>query len=178
MPYAQHFSTRQTPQSEPIPGSRQVPNSASGFAVGPVERQVPEAIGNQLLHTVVPLLAVLDWLLFDIRGRYRWRYAAYWLAFPLAYLGFALLRGLVVHRYPYPFIDVRDLGYPGVAVSAVVFAVAFWVLGLVFVVIDRALSGRLRRTPDQVSNDGPGSSAGDGHARSVPGAAGGRQSPG
>jgi 60 kDa SS-A/Ro ribonucleoprotein len=30
--YARHISTRQTPQSEPIPGSRQVPNSAGGFA--------------------------------------------------------------------------------------------------------------------------------------------------
>ncbi|MDP3766569.1 MAG: TROVE domain-containing protein [Dehalococcoidia bacterium] len=31
-PYAQHVNTKQTPQSEPIPGSQQVPNSAGGFA--------------------------------------------------------------------------------------------------------------------------------------------------
>ena len=31
-PHARHVSTRLTPQSEPIPGSRQVPNSAGGFA--------------------------------------------------------------------------------------------------------------------------------------------------
>ena len=30
--YGKHYSTRQTPQSEPIPGSTQVPNSAGGFA--------------------------------------------------------------------------------------------------------------------------------------------------
>jgi len=30
--YAQHVSTRSTPQSQPIPGSTQVPNSAGGFA--------------------------------------------------------------------------------------------------------------------------------------------------
>jgi 60 kDa SS-A/Ro ribonucleoprotein len=30
--YGRYFSTRQTPQSEPIPGSRQVPNSAGGHA--------------------------------------------------------------------------------------------------------------------------------------------------
>ncbi len=30
--YSQTFNTRQTPQSEPIPGSNQVPNSAGGFA--------------------------------------------------------------------------------------------------------------------------------------------------
>ncbi len=32
MGYAQHFSTRKTPQSEPIPGSTQVANSAGGFS--------------------------------------------------------------------------------------------------------------------------------------------------
>ncbi|AGZ45690.1 Pr6Pr family membrane protein [Actinoplanes friuliensis] len=119
-------------------------NPASGFAAGPVERALPEAIGNQLLHTVVPLLAVLDWILFDERGRFRWRYALYWLAFPLGYLAFALIRGLIVHRYPYPFIDVRELGYDGVAISATGFALAFWLLGLLFVAIDRG-SARLRR---------------------------------
>jgi hypothetical protein len=119
-------------------------NQASGFAMAPVERALPEAIGNQLLHTVVPLLAVLDWLVFDERGRFRWRYALYWLAFPLGYLAFALLRGLVVDRYPYPFIDVGALGYDGVSVSSVGFAVAFWILGLCFVAIDR-WGGRLRR---------------------------------
>jgi 60 kDa SS-A/Ro ribonucleoprotein len=31
-PYAIHFSTRQTKQSEPIPGSGQVPNNAGGFS--------------------------------------------------------------------------------------------------------------------------------------------------
>lgn len=112
-------------------------NPASGFSVGPVDRTPTEAIGNQLLHTIVPLLAVLDWLIFDQRRRFRWRYAAYWLAFPLGYLGFALVRGLITHTYPYPFIDVRDLGYDGVALSAVFFAAAFWLLGLGFVAIDR-----------------------------------------
>ena len=130
-------------------------NSASGFAVAPIQRQLPEAIGNHLLHTVVPFLAVGDWLLFDVRGRYRWRHALWWLAFPLGYLGFALVRGLIVHRYPYPFINVIDLGYDGVAISAVAFATAFWVLGLLFVLIDRALSGRLRRAPTTAKTGDP-----------------------
>ncbi|HEX8348179.1 MAG TPA: Pr6Pr family membrane protein [Actinoplanes sp.] len=122
-------------------------NSASGFAMAAVQRDLTASVGNQLLHTVVPLLAVLDWLLFDTRGHYRWRYAVYWLAFPMAYLIFSLLRGLVVHRYPYPFIDAGELGYGGVAISTVFFTVTFWILGTIFVAIDRMLSGRLRRTP-------------------------------
>jgi hypothetical protein len=119
-------------------------NPASGFAVGDVQRSVPEAIGNQLLHTVVPLLAVLDFLLFDERRRYRWRYAAYWLVFPLGYQVFVVLRGLVVGRYPYPFNDVAAIGYDGLAVATVVFGLAFWVLGLALVLADRHPLGLAR----------------------------------
>jgi hypothetical protein len=122
-------------------------NPASPFAMPQPDRALGEALGNQFLHTVVPLLAVADWVLFDRRGRLRPRYAAWWLAFPLGYLGFALLRGLVVERYPYPFLDAGELGYDGVGVSAVLFAVAFWLLGLLFVGVDRGLA-RHAAAPD------------------------------
>ncbi|MDO3685054.1 Pr6Pr family membrane protein [Micromonospora sp. C28ISP2-4] len=115
-------------------------NPASPFAMAQPDRQPGEWWGNQLLHTVVPLLAVADWVLFDRRGRLRPRYAAWWLAFPVGYLGFALVRGLIVDSYPYPFIDVGELGYAGVAVSAAGFAVVFWLLGLLFVGVDRLLA--------------------------------------
>ncbi|WP_406076588.1 Pr6Pr family membrane protein [Micromonospora sp. NBC_00858] len=117
-------------------------NPASPFAMVQPDRSGGEALGNQLLHTVVPLLVVADWVLFDQRGRLRLRYAAWWLAFPLGYLGFALLRGLVVHRYPYPFLDAAELGYAGVAISAVFFAIAFWLLGLLYIGIDHTLTTR------------------------------------
>jgi hypothetical protein len=122
-------------------------NPASAFYAGPTHFTPAEAVGNQLLHTVVPLLAVLDWLVFDRRRRHYWRYALYWLAGPLAYLGFAVVRGLIEHTYPYPFLDVNDLGYGGLAVSAAGFAVAFWVLGLLFVLFDRIPVGRSRSVP-------------------------------
>ncbi|WP_165824400.1 Pr6Pr family membrane protein [Micromonospora globispora] len=117
-------------------------NPASPFAMTQPDRAFGEALGNQFLHTVVPLLAVADWTLFDQRGRLRPRYAAWWLAFPLGYLGFALVRGLIVHRYPYPFIDAGQLGYAGVGLSSLFFAFAFWLLGLVFVGVDRGLARR------------------------------------
>ncbi|WP_199199686.1 Pr6Pr family membrane protein [Micromonospora sp. RP3T] len=115
-------------------------NPASPFAMAQPHREPGEWWGNQLLHTVVPLLAIADWALFDRRGRLRPRYAAWWLVFPLAYLGFALMRGLVVHRYPYPFLDAGQLGYDGVGLSALGFAAVFWLLGLLFVGVDRLLA--------------------------------------
>jgi hypothetical protein len=130
-------------------------NPASPFAMTQPDRAPGEWWGNQFLHTVVPLLAVADWALFDRRGRLRPRYAAWWLAFPVAYLAFALVRGLVVHRYPYPFLDVGQLGYGGVGFSAVFFAVAFWLLGILFVGVDRALARRARGGPAEPAPASP-----------------------
>jgi hypothetical protein len=128
-------------------------NSASPFWEGPIHRNLLHAAGNQLLHTVVPLLAVVIWLLLDEHGTLRWRYAVYWLAYPLGYLAFALIRGLIVHTYPYGFVDAGAIGYGGVAVSAVGLAVAFWLLGLALC----ALDGSAARRTDQRRTAGNGS---------------------
>jgi hypothetical protein len=124
-------------------------NSASPFWVGVIHRSVLDAIGNQLLHTVVPLLAVVIWLVLDDHGTLRWRYAAYWLAYPLGYLGFALIRGLIVHTYPYGFVDASAIGYGGVAISAVGLGVGFWLLGLLLCGLDRA-AGRRSAPPGEL----------------------------
>jgi hypothetical protein len=112
-------------------------NPHTPFYAGPFHFRPAEAVGNQLLHTVLPVLAVADWLAVERRGRYRWRYAFYWLAGPLAYLAYALAWGAVDDAYPYPFLDPRRLGAGGVALSALALAVVFWLLGLLIVRIDR-----------------------------------------
>ncbi|MFJ3904503.1 Pr6Pr family membrane protein [Streptomyces sp. NPDC090025] len=101
-----------------------------------------KAVSNQLLHTVTPIGVVLDWLLLTRPAAFHWRHAAQWLAAPGAYLAFALIRGALLPatsptRYTYPFLDVADHGYGGVLVNAVVLGVAFYVLGLLLVTVDR-----------------------------------------
>jgi hypothetical protein len=64
-------------------------------------------VGDQLVHTVVPLLAVAGWLLLGPRGLTSVRVAWLSLVFPLAWLGFTLVRGAVVHWYPYPLRQRR-----------------------------------------------------------------------
>src|SRR5438270_433742 len=79
-------------------------NPASGFGDGSAHFG---SVQNVLLHTVTPLLALLDWVLVGLT-RPRWRWALGWLSYPLAYLAFALVRGLMVREYPYPFLDVSS----------------------------------------------------------------------
>jgi hypothetical protein len=90
-----------------------------------------------LLHDVVPLLFVAAWLFTFSKARLPWRTVLPWLVYPLAYLGFALIRGALTGRYPYPFIDAAKIGYSAVLGNAAVLLVAFAILCLLIVAIGR-----------------------------------------
>ncbi|HET7689851.1 MAG TPA: Pr6Pr family membrane protein [Nocardioidaceae bacterium] len=94
---------------------------------------------DKLLHVVVPLLAVVGWLVFGPRGRARREDLLPSLLFPGAYLVYTLVRGELVEWYPYPFIDVNEHGYGIVALNAV--GVVVLLLALTFGAIK--LDGRL-----------------------------------
>lgn len=112
-------------------------NPASGFGEGD---QQFGSIQNILLHTVTPVLALLDWFLLRAeRPRYGW--ALWWLVYPLVYLAFVLIRGAIDGQYPYPFLDVHANGYLGVSIISAVLFVVFWLLGLLLIWV-----ARLRRT--------------------------------
>jgi hypothetical protein len=94
-------------------------------------------IANYLLHDVSPIAMAAYWLLFVPRGRLNWRAPWWWVIFPLAYFLYALARGQIDRRYPYPFMDVGKLGWPQVALNAAGIAFAFILAGFALVLIDR-----------------------------------------
>lgn len=101
-----------------------------------------KAVANQLLHTVTPIGAVLDFLFLTAPGTLLPRHAVRWPAYPLAYVTFALVRGALLSpdvksRYTYPFIDVAQYGYGRVALNALVLGILFYALGLALVAADR-----------------------------------------
>ena len=78
---------------------------------------------NTVLHYVMPIVVIVDWLVAAPRRAVAFRVALTWLAFPLAYLVYSLIRGRVVGWYPYPFMNPSHHGYLGVAVTSLVIAV-------------------------------------------------------
>lgn len=84
-------------------------------------------VGDIVLHSVVPVLAVLGWLLVGPRGLTSWPDVGRAAVIPVAWLAFTLVRGPIVHWYPYPFLDVEVHGYAvvfrNVALVAAVFLV-------------------------------------------------------
>ncbi len=97
------------------------------------------AVWNVLLHIVVPVMAVVGWVLIGPRRIVSRRVAWLSVIFPVCYLAFTLIRGAIVHWYPYPFIDVTQLGYGRAALNCV--PIPFFTLGLAAcaTVLDRRL---------------------------------------
>lgn len=86
---------------------------------------------NFLLHVVVPVLAVTDWLVVS-RGASvgKWWHPLAWLAYPAAYLGVALVvLNRVGRRAPYYFLDPGSVGIAAVTVNVAVLAAGFVGLG-------------------------------------------------
>lgn len=109
------------------------------------------SLTDNLIHIITPLLVIVDWLLFVPKGSFRWTDPLLWTLIPYAYLVWAFVYGAVGgeftpgQKYPYPFMDVDALGVGGVAQWIVALTLALVVVGLVFVVIDRALAALARR---------------------------------
>jgi len=91
---------------------------------------------NECLHTIVPLLSAIYWVLFVPRFHLTLRQCVLWLIYPLGYLCITLWRGSTSDFYPYPFIDVGELGYPHVLLNATLLVLAFVTLMGVFIALN------------------------------------------
>lgn len=98
------------------------------------------AAADFLLHKMIPAMAVIGWLVFGPRGLFTRRIVPYATIVPLAWVGFTLARApFASDFYPYPFIDVSDLGYPRVLVNIAVITALFFGLAAGAVALDRRL---------------------------------------
>lgn len=104
---------------------------------------------NVVLHYVMPVAVVLDFLLQPPGSRLKLRYLALALAYPAAYLVYVLLRGAVMGWYPYPFLIPANVGgYSGVAMYSVGIFVTFLVVGGALLAVGNRLSkGTSRNAP-------------------------------
>jgi len=80
---------------------------------------------TDVLHIVMPVVLVLDWLLMPPRHRLAFRQALPWTVYPLVFAAFSLVRGPFADWYPYPFLDPRDNSWGSVALYVVAIAAGF-----------------------------------------------------
>jgi hypothetical protein len=94
---------------------------------------------NILLHVVVPMLALTDWVLVGRgQGRVRWWQPVAWLIYPAAYavLALAVLND-VGRRAPYYFLDPDSVGITTVVGNICVLAVSVLALGYALLAVNR-----------------------------------------
>lgn len=94
-------------------------------------------LADELLHVVSPLIFLFFWIFFVRKSTLQYKQAITWLVYPLIYVVFIVIRGSLINKYPYPFIDVVQLGYPKAILNAIVIMFVFWLLSLLLIFIGK-----------------------------------------
>lgn len=107
-------------------------------------------LSNVIVHGIIPLFAIVDFVLFLPRNRLKNLDALAWLTYPIAYCGYIFIHAAAKgatfggldgskSRFPYPFMDVDMLGWWFLLVFLGL-AGGFYGLGRLYVFIDKKLS--------------------------------------
>ncbi len=100
---------------------------------------------NAVVHEVMPLVIVVDWLIDPPWSRLTYRQGLLWLGFPSVWIIYTLIRGALIGRYPYPFLDPANGGYATVAVYCVAILAGMIAFCAVVVWVGDALRRTMRR---------------------------------
>lgn len=103
------------------------------------EPQGMQKLVDELLHTIIPIVFIIYWILFRPKSKLTWTNAIPWLVYPLVYILFILWRGKLSGFYPYPFIDVTSLGYDKVLLHSFFLCIAFLVISVAFILVSRLI---------------------------------------
>lgn len=115
-------------------------------------------LGTVLLHFVLPILVLLDWLLWDKKGNFSADDPLTWMLIPFSYFGITLFAAFCGIQYPggshYPYTFLNpgtDGSYWGpVLVSIVLLAVGFLAVGYLLFAVDKILARLGRRATEIV----------------------------
>jgi hypothetical protein len=101
-----------------------------------------DKLTDVILHDLVPVMYVAFWIFFVAKSGLRWRDPLSWAIYPIIYLAWILIRGAISGRYPYPFVDVGQLGYPQALLNSAMLLVIFLVAGFGVVAVARWIGSR------------------------------------
>ena len=100
-------------------------------------------VGDVLAHLLSPVLFVATFLFLGPRGALRRAHVGRMLVFPAFWVALTLVRGAIIHYYPYGFVDVKENGYLAVTITIAAFSLAAVAMAAATVWFD----GRVSRAP-------------------------------
>ena len=91
---------------------------------------------SEIHHTVVPLGTALLWISDPNKNKLDLKRLLLWLIYPILYISFVLIRGNFSDFYPYPFLNVNELGLSSVIKNSllllgimIIMLVGFYLIG-------------------------------------------------
>jgi hypothetical protein len=97
-------------------------------------------IVDELLHTIIPIFVVQYWFMFANKKDLHLKQIPKWSGYLVYYTAYITLRGAITNIYPYPFIDVTLLGYPGALLNLLGIFTAFAVVSIGFVLFGKYIA--------------------------------------
>ena len=110
--------------------------------------QTSNKLANILVHIVAPIIVIIDYILFDQKGKLKSYYPFIWISIPLVYVIFVYVyssKGGTFYslggsrKYAYLFLDIEKYGYIKVGIWLTILTVAVILLGYVLILIDRII---------------------------------------
>jgi hypothetical protein len=92
---------------------------------------------NVLIHAIVPACVVAYYLLFARKRSTSHADPLRWMAYPLAYTGFIMVRGVLTSKYPYFFFNPAKVGWGMVVVDIIVIGLIYFGAGHFLVTLDK-----------------------------------------
>ena len=92
-----------------------------------------QKIVDELLHSVIPVYFILFWFIFVHSQDLKWKNAFPWLIYPILYMVYAIILGGITKFYPYPFVDVNELGYAKALTNSLIVLVLIFLLSLALI---------------------------------------------
>lgn len=99
-----------------------------------------QMIIDELLHTINPLLVIFYWYKYEQRSLVFYSSIKTWLIYPVVYLVYVIIRGGLSGFYPYPFINVTQLGLAKSLTNSLLLSICFIVFAMLFIAIGRRLA--------------------------------------
>ncbi len=94
---------------------------------------------NIVLHYIMPIVVVLDWLYQPPKTKLVVTQTWFWLIFPFLYLVYSVIRGSIVGFYAYPFFNPAKVGGYGVALYCLGIMVVFFILSWLLMLLGNTL---------------------------------------
>jgi len=95
-------------------------------------------------HYIAPWATLIGWLVFGPRPRISWMTTLLAFIWPVLWLVYTFIHGAVTGWYPYPFLDVTEIGLTASIVNSLVVLAIGIVLAIILTLIDHRVPSLVR----------------------------------